>query len=340
VPVGEWLVAAARPAPTNRRPSAPSQVETPALEGAGFIDRAEMIATSQGTMLAISCLPTTPTRHGRDWVVFLNTGRIRRVGTNRLSTIWARKWAQAGTPSLRLDVRGVGDSEGFAVGDEAHFNEPRIAFRPSVMVDLSAAFAWLAEHHQAERFTLVGLSSGATLAYQLALRDPRVTGIAMINPPALFWDDRLQLLSAWDDARKAGAGPRALYRAARGHGLRWTKKALQGGLLSLRGETPTKWDRRPALDSLTRFRADGRQVGAVFTSNDRGLRYFERTLGADYLDQFERLGVLVEIVSGPDHTFRPLWSHTPLTAFLERLLEHAGYLDRPQDAEAGAPARP
>lgn len=340
VPVGEWLVAAAKTARADERPSSPRPAETPRLDGAGFVDRAEMIETAQGAMLAITCLPTAASRHSRDWVVFLNTGRIRRVGTNRLSTIWARRWARAGTPSLRLDVRGVGDSEGFAVGDEAHFDEPRVAFRPSVMVDLSAAFAWLAEHHQAERFTVIGLSSGGTLAYQLALHDARVTGVAMINPPALYWDDRLQLLRAWDDARKGGAGPPALYRAARSHGVRWTQKALQGSLLSLRGETPTKWDRRRALESLTRFQAEGRRVGAVFTSGDRGLRYFERALGADYLDQFDRLGVLVEVIAGPDHTFRPLWSHAPLTDFLERLLEQAGFLDRPGDAEAAAPARP
>jgi alpha/beta superfamily hydrolase len=35
-----------------------------------------------------------------------------RSGPNRLTTAFARRWACAGVPSLRLDLRGIGDSDG------------------------------------------------------------------------------------------------------------------------------------------------------------------------------------------------------------------------------------
>ena len=50
-------------------------------------------------------------RAGARWVVFLNAGGVGRSGPNRLWTTFARAWAKAGLPSLRLDVSGVGDSD-------------------------------------------------------------------------------------------------------------------------------------------------------------------------------------------------------------------------------------
>ena len=75
------------------------------------------------------------------------------------------------------------------------------------------------------------------------------------------------------------------------------------------------------------MRDSGTRVGVLFASGDEGILWLERILGFDPLAELEREGVTLEVVDGPDHTFRPLWSHTLVEQFLDRLLTSAGFLD-------------
>lgn len=94
-----------------------------------------------------------------------------RTGSHRQFTLLARSLAQAGIPAMRFDYRGMGDSEG-ATRDFEQIQE-----------DLQAAIdCFFAQVPALSEVVLWGLCDGASAAALYAPRDPRVTGLALLNP--------------------------------------------------------------------------------------------------------------------------------------------------------------
>lgn len=316
----------------QRRPDVPiaGAFATLALAEGTVHEQAALIETDLGRIFAVTCVPAG-IEGGDEWVVFLNAGPVRRIGPNRLSTVWARKWARAGLPSLRLDLYGLGESDGDPGRDEAFLNDPLLAHHPERLREIRAAFDWLAERHGARRFTVIGLCSGATQAFQVGLSDPRVAGVGMINPGALFVDQDLLHLSAWDELRRVLRQPHALLFYVRNHGARWALKGMlkgvRGRVRSVSGQSGWASYQPVVTDSLARLRAANTKVAAIFSDGEDGIGWFEQILGPDSRAQLEGMGMTIEIVEGPDHTFRPLWSHDVLESFFERLLTSTGFLN-------------
>ena len=83
----------------------------------------------------------------------------------------ARDWAQAGIPVLRFDCRGKGDSSGDFI-DFEHLDD-----------DISAAVDAMVQRCPGlEEVFLWGLCDGASAVLMYAWRDPRIAGIAILNP--------------------------------------------------------------------------------------------------------------------------------------------------------------
>ena len=96
-----------------------------------------------------------------------------RAGSHRQFVHWSRALAAAGTPTLRFDVRGMGDSGG--------------ELRPFTALtdDIGAAIdALRAACPQVERVVLCGLCDGASavLLYLNERPDARVAGLVLLNP--------------------------------------------------------------------------------------------------------------------------------------------------------------
>ena len=109
----------------------------------------------------------------RPYVVIVNAGIIHRVGPNRLYVDLARSVAALGFPVLRFDLAGLGDSD-TAVGGAS--------LEESALSDVNAAFEFLATTRDASQFLVFGLCSGANYAAMAAFREPRVSGVMLIDP--------------------------------------------------------------------------------------------------------------------------------------------------------------
>jgi exosortase A-associated hydrolase 1 len=123
-------------------------------------------------MLGILSLPAPGTTVQRTGVVIVVGGAQYRVGSHRQFVRLARHLAHAGHPVLRFDLPGMGDSPGDSVPFED--TTPHIA----------AAIGAMQQAASVDRTVLWGLCDGASasLLYVQATQDPRVTGLALLNP--------------------------------------------------------------------------------------------------------------------------------------------------------------
>ena len=142
-------------------------------------------------------------------VVLLNSGIVHRVGPARLYVRLARRLAECGYPTFRMDLPGLGDSEtirgGQSIGEQN-------------TVGVSAAFDRLQELGIASRFVLLGLCAGAGNSFQIACSDARVAGAVLIDPPTLYPTSKHRLHRAlaqvarpevWRRLKRAATGSRA-----------------------------------------------------------------------------------------------------------------------------------
>jgi len=120
------------------------------------------------SLVGVASVPPEPAARG---VVVVVGGPQYRAGSHRQFTLLARALADQGIAALRFDVRGMGDSEGTA--------------RPfdDTGADLDAAIgAFMAQVPALREVVLWGLCDGASAAALYAQRDPRIAGLALLNP--------------------------------------------------------------------------------------------------------------------------------------------------------------
>ncbi|MCU1601622.1 MAG: hypothetical protein JWO22_2331 [Frankiales bacterium] len=115
--------------------------------------------------------------------VFVGAGAIGRSGPNRLWTDAARRWAGWGISSIRLDLHSIGE----APGPDAYPHGPEGFYTESYRPQLQAALDALPGLGLPDPLLLVGLCSGGFWSAQLALHEPRVEGVVILNPVSLVW---------------------------------------------------------------------------------------------------------------------------------------------------------
>lgn len=128
-----------------------------------------------GPKQSLVAVVTEPTKSSEalPGVVMLNTGIIHRVGHQRKFVILARALAGKGHTTVRFDFSGIGDSEARA---------DALTPMEGCMADIHGVLDWLEATRKLKRFVLVGLCSGADHAVVYAGSDPRVVGIALVDP--------------------------------------------------------------------------------------------------------------------------------------------------------------
>lgn len=100
-------------------------------------------------------------------VVLLNAGFIHRAGPYRMGTRLARLLGDAGYPVLRFDLPGIGDSLD-------------LADRPETEV-IRGVLDAVAQQTGCQRFVIGGLCAAADAGWKVAVTDPRVEGVILLD---------------------------------------------------------------------------------------------------------------------------------------------------------------
>jgi pimeloyl-ACP methyl ester carboxylesterase len=247
--------------------------------------------------------------------VLLNAGALRRIGPGRLWVELARDWAARGIPTLRLDLEGLGDSD----GDVSPYGDTADLYSQHLVDQTLAAVDQLVERGIGSRYILGGLCSGAFWSFHAALEDPRVEAALLLNSRALYFDTRLDEVR---DARKArgAASASAWKRVASGQ----IKPARAAELLGAAAKAPFRARadnaahaaRREKIDAaLARLETSGQRLLFLF-GDDEPL--FDEMLADGQTDVIERApNMRLERIPGRDHSFRPISSQRHVKAVLD-----------------------
>lgn len=107
---------------------------------------------------------------GAPVALLTNAGVIPRCGPRRINVKLAQHLAGLGIASVRFDLSGIGDSP----------RQPgELAQMEQWVIDTRSAMDGAEQHLGRSRFALIGLCSGAEVAYRAALADERIAGVVL-----------------------------------------------------------------------------------------------------------------------------------------------------------------
>jgi len=315
--VGEWLQVAAAAGASHAHsglsgPDATSvaaQLELPCAAGAPgdvLCERPVQIAP----MPRLFGIVTEPVRdeRRRRAVILVNSGADYHIGAGRMYVAMARRWAEQGYVALRMDLRGIGDSD--TPSGSAHDE----VFPPGAIADIEAAVDFVRKRYGVREVTLAGLCSAGYHVLRAAVAGLQVNRILMVNPQNFSWREGMavgdvQLADVVKDDRR-----RTLSSA--------TLKRLLSGKIDVATVARIYLQRaRIAAESLVRNTARGlhirlprdlgwelRDIAArgvrvvfVFAAGDPGIELL-RIQGGSVV---KRLGdrCRVYVIESADHTF-------------------------------------
>lgn len=325
--VAEWLSSDLAPAGTATT-APPSD---PRLRLAGAVERPLRFGPGAG-LFGILCEPVAAAEGPA--VLLLNSGATPHTGTGRMSVRLARRLAARGIASLRLDLGGLGDS-----ASKPGRRDGLIYCRDMVEDARAGLDALAAAGHGTA--VAVGLCAGAAVALHVALADPRVVGLALVNPgrfvlgdgvtqeeaigsavkPAAAYLPRLTEPAVWRailrQDRKASRVVRGLSeRAARR--LRIGAGRLRAGLM---GRGYARDDVLHAFQALS-----DREVRTlmVHSEGDVTLGELEAQAGVDGGRLRRMAGLWMERLAGADHSLMERAAREHFAELLDELLDRIG----------------
>jgi alpha/beta superfamily hydrolase len=152
------------------------------LDGQAVRESIKEFDTPAGRISGIIAEPAAPV-DGRPCLVTINAAVMRCTGPNRLNVDMTRAAAASGFPALRLDLPGIGDSD----GTEVLPWQWRKRHNTNTLVALSSVFDTLQMDGVASSFVGLGLSLGAFTMVGSAMNDKRVVGVIGLNMNPIKW---------------------------------------------------------------------------------------------------------------------------------------------------------
>jgi len=262
--------------------------------------------------------------------VLLNAGPQRRTGPNRMWVEIARRWAARGVSTLRLDLAGIGDSD----GDAAALARVTEFYKDRYVEQARAALESLAERGLPERFIVLGLCAGCYWAAHAALADERVATVIMLNPRTLVFDEWRHALRRTRHLRERMLRPSTWRKVLRGD-IKLAKHLETGRTLIGRTvRTPTRarklatagGDKQGATtsaqieDLFDTLRERDQRALLMFTGDEVLHRELSRDGVLDRLDRWPNLELARLGTSADTHTLTPLWLQRQVHALVDRVL--------------------
>jgi hypothetical protein len=203
--------------------------------------------------------------------------------------------------------------------------------------DVQSAMSALERLRGSSRFVLVGLCSGAFLAYHATARDPRVAAQALVNMFAFEWKEgdpvspternnyassRFYLRSLLDRSvwRRVVRGEVDVKGIAATVGERYAERLLLGAR-SASARLLGRWAQSGVERTLHAVCDRGTRTLMVFSESDGGLDMIARHIGVDAERMAGRPEFSIEIMRDVDHTFSTMASQERLRAVLYRHIE-------------------
>jgi alpha/beta superfamily hydrolase len=259
--------------------------------------------------------------HASTCAVLLNGGALRHIGPNRTWVETARRWAARGVPTVRIDLEGIGDSD----GDERVLLPDRTLYASSRISETLSVMDQLSELGLPNRFVLGGLCSGAYWSLYAALADRRVAGALMVNMYAFAWSE--ELIAERETSRSLGA--------LRGRGWRKLVRGdvsadqLANALASMRpgrirtgaGHPVESLQREFMTRALDRLRDQGTHALLLLSRSEPLYDQLVRQGVLARLDRWPNLAI--DRIPSRDHMFRALWLQRRVHESLDRGLERA-----------------
>lgn len=204
-----------------------------------------------GRMLGLLTLPgRARPDEKRPVFVFLNAGLLHRVGPLRMTVRLARELGEMGFAALRVDLAGTGDTPARA----------GLTNQQSVAADFTGIQNILLSRLGPVPIVLVGLCSGADNAIRLALDNPRITGMVLLDP-ICFKDDGFGLRAGTDAVFDKFAHPLHHLAVLKRRGTKFLHGKRRVDPLSLR-DLP---DREQMQEAFRSLRGRNGHILSIFT---------------------------------------------------------------------------
>ncbi|POR55964.1 serine aminopeptidase S33 family [Paraburkholderia eburnea] len=129
----------------------------------------------------IHCEPDMP-QPGAPAVLLINTGAAHHIGDGRIAVLLARRLAQQGIASLRMDIGGLGDAQPPA--PEVNLD---MLYSTALRDDAASGADWLAARGHA-RIAAFGVCGGAFVSLHVSGLHPNIFAAYGVNLQKFTWD--------------------------------------------------------------------------------------------------------------------------------------------------------
>ncbi len=313
-------------APRAKPRAAPFTPLNARVVGVDFVEQSHWFGAGHN-LFGVLCEPARP-RLGASTVVVANAGRNGHIGWARASVNMARALAALGHASLRIDVAGIGDAP------DIEGRNPQVMYCDEPIEDLRAALDFLAARGF-EKFCVVGLCSGAHLAFHTALRDARIERLVMANLQRFIWKNGDSLeIAIQQSYRSSDHYKRHFFRAETWKRMARGEVAVAGIARALFARVVEKiaarknGERASVRGWLRNLSNRGARLLLVYADSDGGVDELTRHFGAGGRDLAKFPGASLAFIANADHNLTPRAARDRLTALT------ADFLERPPASRA------